>query len=152
MVASHTLPSELLEQKTCRILPRYSFDCHFLGYATQEALPERYATAKIHLFPSEWDPWGVVANEACAAGVPSIVSPYPGSVTELLLDGYNAYVRELQLDLWVEAAVALLSDAELYQQFSDNCRTQVGQYSFDASAQGMLNAIRQAYPTTLNNP
>ena len=41
-------------------------DCRFLGYTSQAALPNRYADAKLFLFPSEWDPWGVVANEACA--------------------------------------------------------------------------------------
>jgi glycosyltransferase involved in cell wall biosynthesis len=118
-------------------------DCRFLGYASQDELPLRYAAAKIFLFPSEWDPWGVVANEACAAGLATIVSPYPGVVVELLIDGYNAYVRELELDQWTTAAVELLTDSMLYQQFSQNSRLQVAKYSYDNSAQGLIAAIRQ---------
>ena len=54
-------------------------DTRFHGYVTQAELPSRYADARIFLFPTEWDPWGVVANEACAAGLPVIVLTPCGS-------------------------------------------------------------------------
>lgn len=120
-------------------------ECRFLGYATQQELPERYAQARIFLFPSEWDPWGVVANEACAAGLPVIVSPYAGVAMELIVDGVNGYVRELQCGLWVDAAVNLLADEVLYRRFAANSLVQVAKYTFENSAAGMLDAIRQAY-------
>ena len=120
-------------------------DCYFPGYATQSELPQRYAEAKIHLFPSEWDPWGVVANEACASGLPTIVSPFPGVVGELLIDGYNAYVCDLNLELWTEAAVKLLNEDALYQTFSTNSRLSVEKYNYDNSALGLFNAIKHAF-------
>ncbi|WP_347988532.1 glycosyltransferase family 4 protein [Methylomonas sp. AM2-LC] len=119
-------------------------DCRFLGYVTQAELPACYANAKVFLFPSEWDPWGVVANEACAAGLPVIVSPHPGSVTELLVDGINAFVRDLDVEQWTLAAISLLTNQELYDQFSQNSRSQVANYNYDNSAQGMIEAIKQA--------
>lgn len=120
-------------------------DVRFLGYATQAELPERYATAKIFLFPSENDTWGVVANEACAAGVPVIVSPHAGVANELVVDNVNGFVCELKLEPWVTAAVTLLSDDSLYQHFSQNCRKQVNLYTFENSATGLLNAIKQVF-------
>ena len=122
--------------------------CRFLGYATQAELPRHYANAKIFLFPSEWDPWGVVANEACATGLPVIVSPHAGVAGELVIDGYNGYVRELDLSLWAEAAVALLTDEKLYNDFQKHSREQVVEYNFDNSASGLTDAIRQAYELT----
>jgi len=120
-------------------------ETRFLGYATQAQLPVCYASAKVFLFPSEWDPWGVVANEACASGLPVIVSPHAGVATELIVDNFNGYVRELKITLWAEVAVTLLSDVNLYRRFSENSREIVAKYNFDNSAQGMLDAIRQAY-------
>ena len=119
-------------------------DTRFLGYATQARLPECYARARVFLFPSEWDPWGVVANEACASGLPVIVSPYAGVATELIMDNFNGYVRDLNISLWADAAVTLLNDADLYLRFSQNSRQIVAKYNFDNSAQGLLAAIRQA--------
>ena len=120
-------------------------DARFLGYATQAELPYRYAAAKIFLFPTEGDVWGVVANEACASGLPVIVSPYAGVSGELIIDGSNGFIRELDVDLWATAAAQLLSDTTLYQTFSHNSRSQVAEYNFDNSAMGLTEAIIQAY-------
>jgi len=120
-------------------------DCRFLGYASQSVLPQRYADAKLFLFPSEWDPWGVVANEACASGLPIIVSPYAGVAGELVVDGKNGYVRELDVKQWAEVSVKLLTDEALYKSYSQNSREQVAEYSFENSALGLTDAIRQAY-------
>ncbi len=120
-------------------------DCRFLGYASQAELPQRYAEAKIFMFPTEWDPWGVVANEACASGLPVIVTPHAGVASELIVDGFNGYIRELDVELWTEAVIRLLSDDELYSRFSQNSRTQAAKYSFENAANGLIYAIRQAF-------
>lgn len=121
-------------------------DTRFHGYVTQAELPARYADARIFLFPSEWDPWGVVANEACAAGLPVIVSAHAGVAGELVLDGNNGYVRDMDVDQWAEAAGSLLTDAALYSRFSQNSRARVANYTFAHAARGLANAIRQARP------
>ena len=120
-------------------------DCRILGYASQAELPRRYADAKIFLFPSEWDPWGVVANEACAAGLPVIVTPHAGVAGELIVDGVNGYIRKLDVEQWTEAAIKLLTDKALYSQFSQKSQIQVAKYNFDNAASGLTNALRQAY-------
>lgn len=121
-------------------------DTRFHGYATQAELPSRYADARIFLFPTEADVWGVVANEACAAGLPVIVSPHAGAAGELVLDGSNGYVRALDVAQWAEAAVSLLKDETRYSRFSQSSRERVAEYTFDHAARGLANAIRQARP------
>lgn len=123
-------------------------DTRFHGYVTQAELPSRYADARIFLFPSEWDPWGVVANEACATGLPVIVSPHAGVAGELVLDGSNGYVRELDVAQWTEAALGLLTDEALYSRFSQSSRERVAEYTFDHAARGLASAIRQACPAS----
>lgn len=119
-------------------------DTHFVGYVSQAELPACYGDARIFLFPSEGDVWGVVANEACAAGLPVIVSPHAGAAGELVVDGSNGYVRDMDLAAWTDAAVDLLTDEAKYQRFSHSSLARVGEYTFENAALGLANAIRQA--------
>lgn len=117
---------------------------HFLGFAKQAELPVHYAKSRVFLFPTTWDPWGVVANEACAAGVPTLVSPLAGAADELIQDGVNGRVLPLVLSEWVDAAVALLSNDTLWQQMSRAAVDSVAEYTYTHAAQGMLAAVRMA--------
>ena len=114
----------------------------FAGFATQEKLPALYAAARLFLFPTQWDPWGVVANEACAAGLPVLVSPVAGSAGELIVDQENGYVLPLDLAQWTTAAVRLLTDALLYARMSARSRELVAPYTYDEAAGGILQAVR----------
>jgi glycosyltransferase involved in cell wall biosynthesis len=96
------------------------------------------------LFPTLWDPWGVVANEACAAGVPVLVSNIAGAAGELVRDGENGFVMPLDLERWVDAAVRLLTDESLYAAMSVRCRELVGEYGYDNAARGIAQAVRAA--------
>ena len=113
----------------------------FPGFARQEELPARYAAARIFLFPTAWDPWGVVVNEACAAGLPVLVSPAAGAARELVRDGENGFVLPLDLERWVDAATKLLSDRELYARFSTRSREVVGEYTYSNAAKGIRDAV-----------
>lgn len=114
----------------------------FAGFARQDELPQLYGSARILLFPTQWDPWGVVANEACAAGLPVLISPAAGSARELVRDGENGFVIPLNLETWVDAAVRLLSDSALYAAMSARSRALVQEYSFTNAAAGIAQAAR----------
>lgn len=119
-------------------------DAHFHGFAKQQELPALYQSARIFLFPTVADVWGVVANEACAAGLPVIVTPHAGVAGELVLDGENGYVCDIDVNLWSDRAIALLTQADMYRRFSDRSLSLVAQYSFDNAASGLLDACRRA--------
>jgi glycosyltransferase involved in cell wall biosynthesis len=119
-------------------------DTRFHGYLSQAELPSKYRNGLIFLFPTEWDPWGVVANEACASGLPVIVSPHAGVAGELVIEGENGYIRELDVTKWAEAAIVLIQDKKSYDRFSRNSRARVTEYTFENAASGLANAIRQA--------
>ncbi|AXS80115.1 glycosyltransferase [Dechloromonas sp. HYN0024] len=121
-------------------------DTRFHGYLTQAELPHHYANARIFLFPTEADVWGVVANEACATGLPIIVTPHAGVAGELVVDGSNGHVLELDLSAWTEAAIDLLTNEAKYQRFSQSSLARVAEYTFEHAALGLSNAIRQAQP------
>ena len=117
---------------------------HFAGFATQAALPGHYARAKVLLFPTLGDTWGVVANEACAAGLAVIVSPQAGVAGELVRDGVNGRVLPLDAAMWAEAASTLLRDTATWEQMSDRSRELVLPYNEVNAALGISRAVRQA--------
>ncbi len=116
----------------------------FPGFFQQAELPAIYNSAKVFLFPSSWDPWGVVANEACAAGLAVIVSPHAGVANELVCHDVNGYVLELNLDEWIKHTTELLSNPDLLEQFSKESQVKVQAYTYEAAAQGVIEAVKGA--------
>lgn len=116
-------------------------DVDFAGFVKQAALPERYASARVMLFPTQIDTWGVVANEAFAAGVPVIVTPMAGVAHDLVVHEQNGFVLKLDLEDWVRAATTLLSDDVTWRAMSAHGRKHVSRYSYDAAAAGIYNAV-----------
>jgi glycosyltransferase involved in cell wall biosynthesis len=116
----------------------------FNGFAAQHELPALYRSARIFLFPTLADVWGVVANEAAAAGLPILVSPHAGVAGELILQGDNGFVCELNVDLWAGRAEQLLTEPAMYAHFSERSRELVNQYTFEHAAYGLVAACRHA--------
>ena len=119
-------------------------DCVLPGFATQDELPRLYARARVLLFPTLGDAWGVVANEACAAGLPVMVAPTAGVAGELVKDRENGHVCELDNEKWITAAAALISDPVTWQAMSSRSREIVRPYTYARAAAGLAEAIRHA--------
>lgn len=119
-------------------------DVVFAGFVKQADLPSYLKQAKVMLFPTQIDTWGVVANEACAAGVPVIVTPMAGVAGELVVDGVTGFVRNLDLNQWVAVAADLLEDEVMRSKLGAAAINLVQTYSFDHAAAGILSAVRYA--------
>lgn len=113
----------------------------FKGFVQPDSLPELYCQAKVFLFPTSWDPWGVVANEACAAGQAVIVSPHAGVAGELIMHNDNGYVLPLELPTWVNYATHLLKREETLQFFSSRSLEIVKGFSYGNAANGIVKAV-----------
>jgi len=116
-------------------------DVVFPGFLQQDELPGYYGSAKIFLFPSSWDPWGVVANEACSAGQPVIISPHAGAANDLVCHNENGYVLPLEQSAWIEHAAKLLNSPDLWNEFSKAGIAKVQTFNYDAAASGILNSV-----------
>ena len=116
----------------------------FAGFARQEELPALYGRARVLLFPTTGDTWGVVANEACAAGLPVIVSPEAGVAGELVRHLENGHVLPLDVALWVEVAASLLLNPHRWERMSARSLELVRPYTYRNAAAGLLAAIRHA--------
>ena len=123
---------------------RQQLSVHFHGFASQGELPELYRSAKIFLFPTRADVWGVVANEACAAGLPVIVSPHAGVAEELVVDEHNGYVRPLDVQAWADCALDLLENSDRLRAMGERSLLLVKPYCFESAAEGIIDAAKAA--------
>jgi glycosyltransferase involved in cell wall biosynthesis len=57
----------------------------FLGFANQTQLPAIYKSADVMVLPSDYEPFGVVVNEAMCCGCPVIVSDRVGAARDLVV-------------------------------------------------------------------
>ncbi len=64
----------------------------FLGDLAYDQLPAVYAEAGVLIFPTMADEWGLVVNEALAAGVPVLGSAYAQAVEELVEEGRTGWI------------------------------------------------------------
>lgn len=64
----------------------------FIGFANQTQLPEIYRASDLMVLPSEYEPFGVVVNEAMLCGCPVVVSDRVGAGYDLITPGQNGFV------------------------------------------------------------
>jgi glycosyltransferase involved in cell wall biosynthesis len=65
---------------------------HFDGFLAPDNLPELMQRADVFVLPSRHDGWGVVVNQAAAAGLPLLVSDAVGARVELVEEGLNGFI------------------------------------------------------------
>jgi len=62
------------------------------GFVQYEELPRYYGSAGAFVHPARSEPWGLVVNEACASGLPVLVSRTVGAGFELVEHGRNGFL------------------------------------------------------------
>jgi len=119
-------------------------EAEFIAWSSPEELPDLYRSAHIFLFPTLSDPWGMAVNEACAAGLPVILTADAGAAGELVRDGENGFVCDLNVACWATSASLLLSQPETWANFSARSLCLVDEYNYDNAVVGLLDACRHA--------
>lgn len=64
----------------------------FLGAQTPTQLRSLYHGADMLVFPSRYDPWGLVVNEAACGSLAAVASDGAGATRDLISDGVNGLV------------------------------------------------------------
>lgn len=84
----------LRQSLEARVHPDVRQRVYFAGKVEQGALPAHFRAADAFVFPSRYDGWGVVLNEACSAGLPIIATRQTGAARDLVEEGKNGFVVE----------------------------------------------------------
>jgi glycosyltransferase involved in cell wall biosynthesis len=130
-----------LKEQIIAKLNEYKLDFDYPGFIQQEQLPSFYPLSKLFLFPTKWDPWGVVANEAMASGVPVITSADAGVANDLIISDNTGLILPLEEKKWAETIVTLLNDQSRLETIATNAKHHVQKYNHQSAADGFINAI-----------
>jgi glycosyltransferase involved in cell wall biosynthesis len=68
----------------------------FAGFKQQEDLPKWYAAADVLVFPTRGDPYGMVVDEAMAAGLPVISTISAGEIRPRVVEGETGFLVPAQ--------------------------------------------------------
>ena len=80
-----------LRNKLAKIKTPQNLVLNFTGFIPYCDLPNIYARTDLLVFPTFADTWGLVVNEALAAGVPVLGSLYSQAVEEMIEDEVNGW-------------------------------------------------------------
>jgi glycosyltransferase involved in cell wall biosynthesis len=131
----------VLKEEMRSIFEKHGVSFEFSGFIKHADLPDYYAQSRLLLLPTSGDCWGVVINEAMAAGTPVITTEWTAAAGELVVHERNGYVLPLDVQAWVFAASELLSSDSRWKSFSQCARQTVKEFNYDRAAAGILDAF-----------
>lgn len=112
------------------------------GFVQYDELPRYYARAEAFVHVSRFEPWGLVVNEAMAAGLPVIVSRECGCAETLVREGVNGFVTPFdRSDLIAERLQRLAGDPGLRRAMGAASAEIIAPWSPARFAAGAIEAV-----------
>lgn len=118
---------------------------YFAGYCDSKKVQKMYKCADVAVFPSTYEPFGIVALEAMLAGVPTVVSDVGGlnEIVEHGVTGMKSYAGNS--NSIADSILALLFDQKLCDTVSKNAVKKVKElYNWNKIAQDTHYVYEQA--------
>lgn len=118
---------------------------YFAGYCDSKKVQKMYKCADIAVFPSTYEPFGIVALEAMLAGIPTVVSDV-GGLNEIVDHGVNGMKSYAgNSNSIADSVLALLFDNKLCDTVSKNAVKKVKElYNWNKIAQDTHYVYEQA--------
>jgi glycosyltransferase involved in cell wall biosynthesis len=116
---------------------------NFHGFRQKADLPRILASSHCFLFQTDYDIWGLVLNEAMAAGVACLSSVNAGATYDLVKDGETGFAVNFDDGAQVAAKIEFLLDhPEERKRIADNARQFILNHaSLSNSVVGFIDAI-----------
>ena len=106
------------------------------GFQSPERLPEYFGKSDVFVLPSRHDGWGVVINQALAAGLPIITSNAVGAGIDLVENGVNGMrIAANDVDDLYCSMATLASRPELARQWGVRSREKARDLTPEAGAE-----------------
>ena len=109
---------------------------YFTGYLNAKQVSKMYKCADVSVFPSTYEPFGIVALEAMLAGVPTVVSDVGGlnEIVEHRVDGMKSYAGNA--NSLADSILELLLNPELCDKVTKKAKQKVkNEYNWAKIAQ-----------------
>ena len=115
---------------------------HFVAFVPKEKLWDYYKMADILAVPTREDTWGLFVNEAMANGLPVITTKKCVAGLELIEDGENGYLIDVDDTAALTDRISrLLADDALCAKMAANNIEKIRWYTFEQQAQVTMEAL-----------
>ncbi|MFH1421422.1 MAG: glycosyltransferase, partial [Planctomycetota bacterium] len=129
------------ESAACNI----SDSVYIIPFQKYEDLPRYYTFADMLVIPSDYEPWGLVINEAMACGLPVVAADAVGAAADLVHEGVNGNVVPTgNIQALAGSILKLLSDKDLLQKMGNASRDIIKKWNFKNSADSFAEACKAA--------
>ena len=108
---------------------------HFLPFQNQSAMPFLYDMCDVFVLPSKNETWGLSVNEAMACGKAVIVSSDVGAGRDLIDDGVNGLVFDIDAMNSLLEKLNLLSDKNIAASFGIQSAQKINNWNFNKIAE-----------------
>ncbi|MDG2990411.1 glycosyltransferase [Candidatus Synechococcus calcipolaris G9] len=115
---------------------------HLPGFLQQDQLLPYFAHASCFIHASTQEQWGLVVNEAMAAGLPVLVSNRCGCFEDLILEGVTGFGFDPDNKQQLTNLMLKMSHGQVdLEQIGQSALMHIQKFSPDTFAQGLLQAV-----------
>jgi glycosyltransferase involved in cell wall biosynthesis len=108
------------QEENLKNLAKKNVDIKFIGYIEDKEKAKYFSIADFFVFPTHYDSWGLVINEALYYGLPVISTDKAGAI-ELIEEGKNGFIiPDNDIDALVKSMKKLLDDPKLLAKMKEN--------------------------------
>lgn len=108
------------QEENLKNLAKKNVDIKFIGYIEDKEKAKYFSIADFFVFPTHYDSWGLVINEALYYGLPVISTDKAGAI-ELMEKGKNGFIiPDNDVDALVRSMKKLLDDPKLLTKMKEN--------------------------------
>lgn len=125
---------------------------HWLGQLDNERVRSLYAEHHVFVLPSRREPWGLVVNEAMAAGLPVVAHVDVGSAIDLIEPGRTGWLYTERTAPSLRAALVQAIESPDRAAIGDRAQAKVRAWSIAAEVNGFLSAVDAAAKVTPATP
>ena len=118
----------------------------FHGFIQKKDLPHYFARSTAFLFQTDFDIWGLVLNEAMAAGIATLSSVNAGATTDLISEGKTGFAVDYnRTETVLEKINFILDNPGKASEIGKNAQEAIDHLaSIKTSAAGFVKSILQA--------
>lgn len=119
---------------------------HLPGFVSYEQIGDWYGKASAFVHPALQEQWGLVVNEACAAGLPILCSQTVGARYDLVRENENGWLFNPESQEQITQALTRMHrlDRGARSLMGRSSQTIIASFSPQLFARGLLSAIQAA--------
>jgi len=114
----------------------------FTGFVNQSQLGKYYIAADLFIFPSLFDSWGLVLNEAIQFGLPVLVSSNVSSSDDLVKEGKNGFIFDPNDHIDLSKKIDNIYNSKLRKEMSNFSLSLSENYSAANSANKLVDDFK----------